>query len=117
MLRPAIISAGRSVPADKQAHSVLACFGCLWYNFVEGVNTVELKENNTYRIMLKAQEAAGKSVKAFKDRHLNDVPPELIQQVYTVSLVENAILEYNACVTAALKKRGIDIPDILEDLR
>nr|DAU74381.1 MAG TPA: hypothetical protein [Caudoviricetes sp.] len=29
MLRPAIISAGRSFPADKQAHSVLACFGCL----------------------------------------------------------------------------------------
>lgn len=34
--------------------------------------------------MLKAQESADKSVKAFKDRHLNDVPPELIQQVYTV---------------------------------
>lgn len=78
---------------------------------------MELKENNTYRIMLKAQEAAAKSVKSFKDRHLNEVPPELIQQVYTVSLVENAILEYNACVTEALKKRGIEIPDILEDLR
>lgn len=78
---------------------------------------MEYKENNTYRIMLKAQEAADKSAKAFKASHAFDVPKELVQQVYMVSLVEHALLEYNACVTAALKERGIDIPDILQDIR
>ena len=71
-----------SVRVSRQA------FHCIYLKGVSRLstrlNTMELKGNNAYRIMLKAQESADKSVKAFKDRHLNDVPPELIQQVYTV---------------------------------